>query len=98
MVQALSRAQGTLDPKTVQEAKQIISGALQDSDDGVRAFTVHALGKFGSEDMLPALKKVAEIDPGPEEDGHSIREQAADAIAAIQKRAAAIDPGVTPHR
>jgi len=86
LVQALTKASDTPDAKTIQTAKNIISAALQDSSDGVRAFTVHALGKFGSQDMIPALKKVAETDPAPEEDGHSIRKQAADAVAAIEER------------
>jgi len=97
LVQALTKASDTLDANTVQVAKNIIFGALQDPDDGVRSLTVLALGRFGSEDMIPALKKVAETDPAPEEDGHSIRQQAAAAIAAIQKRAAGKDePQVNP--
>jgi HEAT repeat protein len=69
---------------------RIILRTLQDPDELVRAFTVHAVGKYGTEDMIPALRKVAEADPSPEVEGHSIRKAAADAIAAIQKRAVAI--------
>jgi HEAT repeat protein len=86
LVQALAKAKGTLDPATIQAAKRIVSGALQDSDEAVRAFTVHALGRYGAEDMIPALRKVADADPSPEMDGHSIRKSAAEAIGAIQKR------------
>jgi len=98
LVQALAKAKDTLDPGTVKSARRIVLGALQDPDEAVRAFTVNALGRHGGEDMIPALRKVAEADPEPEVDGHSMRRLAADAIAAIQKRAVAIDPGVTPHR
>jgi len=98
LVQALAKAKDTLDPGTVQSASRIVLGALQDPDELVRALTIHALAGFGAEDTIPALRKVAEADPEPEVDGHSIRRLAADAIAAIQKRAVAIDPGVTPHR
>jgi hypothetical protein len=98
LVQALAKAKDTLDPRTVQSARRIVLGALQDSDEAVRAFTVNALGRYGRKDMIPALRKVAEADPEPEVDGHSIRKLAADAIAAIRKRAVAIDPGMTPHR
>jgi len=98
LIQALGKAKGLLDPGTVRAARQIVLGALQDPDEAVRVFTVHALGKYGAEGMIPALRKVAEADPSPEVDGHSIRKSAAEAIAAIQKRARAIDPGVAPHR
>jgi hypothetical protein len=50
---------------------------------------VKALSGFGDEDMVPALKGVAETDPAPEFHGHSIRKRAAEAIAQIQKRAQA---------
>ena len=98
LVRVLGEAKGSLDPTTALAARQIVLRALQDPDEAVRAFTVNALGRHGGEDMIPALRKVAEADPEPEVDGHSIRRLAADAIAAIQKRAVAIDPGVTPHR
>lgn len=86
LVQVLARAKDTLDPKMIQAAKRIILGALQDSDEGVRAFTVSALGRYGAADMAPALRKVAESDPSPIEDGQSIRSMALEAIAKIQKR------------
>ena len=87
MVQALAKAKDSLDPRTAQAARQIVLGALSDPDEGVRAFTVHALGRFGAEDMIAALRKVAQTDPSPEVEGHSIRKSAAEAITAIQKRA-----------
>ncbi|HKN76687.1 MAG TPA: HEAT repeat domain-containing protein [Candidatus Acidoferrum sp.] len=86
LVQVLAKSKDTLDPKTIQAAKRIILGALQDSDEGVRAFTVYALARYGAEDMVPALRKVAESDPSPIVDGQSIRSMALEAIAAIQKR------------
>lgn len=87
LVQALAKGKDSLDPGTAQAVRQIVLGALNDPDEGVRAFTVHALGRFGSEDMIAALRKVAETDPSPEVQGHSIKKAAAEAIAAIQKRA-----------
>src|SRR5208282_3303660 len=53
----------SLDPGTAQAVRQIVLRALDDPEEGVRAFTVHALGKFGSEEMIAALRKVAETDP-----------------------------------
>jgi hypothetical protein len=87
LVQALAKGKDTLDPGTVQTARQIILTALQDPDEGVRIFTVRALGKFGKEEMIEPLRRVAEADPAPEVQGHSVRKAAADAIASIQKRA-----------
>ena len=89
LVQALGKAKGALDPKTDQAARQIVLGALQDQEESVRVFTVHALGRFGTEDMITSLRKIAETDPSAEVEGHSIRKAAAEAVAEIQKRAAA---------
>jgi HEAT repeat protein len=86
LVRALGKARDMLDPGTVLTAKEIVSKALQDPDDGVRVFTVHTLGRFGTEDMIPALRKVVETDPSPEVQGHSIRKSAVEAIAAIEQR------------
>jgi HEAT repeats len=87
LVQVLAKSTDTLDPKMIQAAKQIILAALKDSDEGVRAFTVQALGRYGAADMVPALRMVAESDPSPIVDGQSIRSLALEAIAKIQKRA-----------
>ena len=87
LVEAFEKAQGTLDATTTEAAKQIILTDLRDPDEGVRGFTVDALGKFGWTDMIPALQQVATKDPSPEVDGHSIRKSAADAITKIRKRA-----------
>jgi hypothetical protein len=87
LVEAMQKSQGTLDAGTAQSARQIILGNLRDPDDGVRATTVDALGKFGGPDMVPALQVVAQADPSPEVQNHSIRKLAAEAIVAIQKRA-----------
>ncbi len=87
LVQALARARDNLAPHTVQTVRQVISLSLRDPDEGVRAGAVDALSKFGEQDMIPALKVVAQTDPSPEVQGHSIRKMAAEAIAEIQKRA-----------
>jgi hypothetical protein len=88
LVEAVQKAQGTLDAATAQSAREITLHDLQDPDAGVRSLTVDALGKFGGIDMVPALIEVAVSDSSPEVDGHSIRKSAAEAIKQIQKREA----------
>lgn len=88
LVQALAKAPNTLNAKTAQKAKQIVRQALLDPYDAVRIDAVRALGRFGGEDMIPALKQVAESDPIREGQDSLIRKWAAEAIVAIQKRAA----------
>ena len=79
MVQALAKGKRELDPAAMQAARQATLSGLHDPDEGVRMDTVNALGKFGGEDMIPALRVVAEKDP-------AIRKWAAEAIVAIQQR------------
>lgn len=86
IVEAVQKAQGTLDAETAEAAKQTIMTDLRDSDLGIRSFTVDALGKFGDADMIPALQEVAAKDPSPEIEGHSIRKAAVESIAAIEAR------------
>jgi len=97
LVQALAKGRSELDAGTIQTVQQVILNGLRDPDEGVRIPTVEALEHFGGIDMIPALRVVAETDPDPSE-GHAIRKWAAKAIAAIQKRAAASDLGVPPHK
>ncbi len=66
LVRALGKATGTVDSSTVLAAKLVVKGALQDPDEAVRSLTVHALGRYGTEDMIAPLRKVAETDPSPE--------------------------------
>jgi HEAT repeat protein len=73
--------------KTAQKISQVTVSALHDRDEMVRVGTVHALGNFGGEDVVPALEEVAKSDSADEVQGQSIRKLAAKAIAAIQKRA-----------
>ncbi|MGC1106863.1 MAG: HEAT repeat domain-containing protein [Candidatus Acidiferrales bacterium] len=77
-----------LSANTSEEIRDATIRALHDTHEMVRIGTVHALGRFGGTDMIPALQKVAQTDPSPEVQGRSIRKAAASAIAAIQKRAA----------
>ena len=86
LVQASAKGKGQLDAATMQTVRQIIVNALRDPDAGMKIETVKALGSFGGEDMIPALKVVAATDPHPAE-GYAIRRWAAEAIVAIQKRA-----------
>jgi hypothetical protein len=69
-----------------QKIRKMTISALHGAEDMVRAGAVNTLSKFGREDMIPALKEVAETDPAPEVQGYSIRKMAIDAIAAIQTR------------
>jgi len=86
LVQALSAGRSDLDAARVQAVRQAILKGLSDPDADVKIPTVKALERFGGADMIPALKVVAETDPDPSE-GYAIRKWAAEAIAAIQKRA-----------
>jgi hypothetical protein len=88
LVQALASPKQDLDAGTVRQVREIVRTALHDNHESVRSATVAALGRFGEQDMLPALKEVADTDPAPEVQGHSVREQAVKAIAAIEKRVA----------
>ena len=91
-VQILATRQSAADAQTTEKMKQVIRQALRDPDDGVRVDVIVALDRFGGEDMIPALKQVADTDPAPEVQGHSIRKRAAEAITSIQKRAAQKTP------
>jgi hypothetical protein len=59
LVQALAKAKRSLDPGTAQAARQIVLGGLNDPDEGVRVFTVHALDRFGTEDIPRAARSAA---------------------------------------
>jgi hypothetical protein len=88
LVEALAAARNDLDFSTVQSVKTVIFGALHDQDDSVRILTVDALAKFGDQDMIPALERVAVSDPFRSKvKGYYVRKLAVQAIAAIQKRA-----------
>ncbi len=86
LVQALAKGRSNLDPSTIQTVQQVVLKALRDPADQVKIPTLKALERFGEDDMIPALKVVAETDPDPSEE-YAIRKWAAEAIAAIQKRA-----------
>jgi len=87
LVQALGTKTNELDSATVQRIQQVILNALHDQAFDVRALTVEALGRFGQQDMIPALQQISETDPTPAApNGYSIRKLAGEAIASIQKR------------
>ncbi len=87
LVRLLAQVKDALDPGTVQAIRQIVVRALQDTNEAVRSTTVDALGDFGGQDMIPALRQVEESDPAVSKTRQNfwIREDAAKAIAAIQK-------------
>ena len=86
LVRTLAKERNNLDASPVDAAQRVIKGALHDPETVVRTDAVEALQRFGGEDMIPALKVVAETDPDPSEH-YAIRKWAAEAIAAIQERA-----------
>jgi HEAT repeat protein len=88
IIQLSAHAGKALDPLIAKEANEMIVQFLKDPYEGVRDDTVEELAKFGTEEMIPALKQVAESDPAMDNVDHSywIRKRAAKAIAAIQKR------------
>jgi hypothetical protein len=87
IVQVLAKSTG-LDEKTIQAGKTLILKALHDPEEADRINTIEALKSFGGEDIIPALKQIAETDPAaPAANGDSIRKWAAEAIEAIEKRA-----------
>jgi hypothetical protein len=74
--------------KQVQDA--IMSG-LRDSNVIVRQGTVEAIGKYGKQDMIPVLQKIAESDPVSRRLANgqlyfTVRESAIKAIQSIQER------------
>lgn len=85
LVMALANDKSDLGDDMIQQARQVILQALQDPSEAVRIDTVRSLSNFGKEDMIPALKAVAQTDPSPDEN-YYIRRHAAEAIAAIQQR------------
>lgn len=87
LVEAIQKARGTLDGEMVQTTQQAVLSDLRDPDPGVRSSTVYALGRYAGADMISALEQVVAKDPEPEVEGHSIRKSAAEAIAAIRRRA-----------
>jgi HEAT repeat protein len=89
IARAFAKARSGPDRATLQEVQQTMLGELNDPDVKVRSATAWVLGQSGGEDMIPALKAVAETDPAPEVNGKSVRKRANEAIAEIQKRAAA---------
>jgi hypothetical protein len=89
MVQALAKGKKELDPTTRQAVRRATFSTLHDPDEGVRIDTVNGLAKFGGEDMIPALRVVAEKDP-------AIKEWATEAIVAIQQRTHPAEITVNP--
>jgi hypothetical protein len=90
LLEVLAKKKTNLDPSMIEASKQVVQMALHDPDSGVRIGTVHALAEFGGEDMIPALRQIAESDPYVDTDNHSfwIRDYAHQAIDAIEQRVA----------
>ncbi len=87
IIELSARAGKELDPSIAQEAKEMITNFLHDPYEGVRDDTVENLAKVGTEEMIPALRQVAESDPAVDRVNHYwIRNRAVKAIATIEKR------------
>jgi len=85
LIQSFAKGQDELDSTTKNTIREITLKALRGTDVGMKIETVKALEKFGGEDMIPALKIVAETDPNPSQH-YAIRRWASEAITAIQAR------------
>lgn len=82
----------TLSPSIMQQVRQAVMSGLEDSDPVVRQTTVQAVGRFGTQEMIPALQSIASSDPvsRPLKNGQlrfDIREAASKAIQSIEERA-----------
>jgi hypothetical protein len=86
LVQALAKGKGELDTGTVAETQGIILSGLRDPNHGIRGETIRALGKFGGEDMIPALRASADAENSNDAGSRSIRRRTLQAIAEIEKR------------
>jgi hypothetical protein len=88
-VALLARADGSLDSTTAEAMRQMIILALHDKRVEVQWEAVDFLERYGGSNMIPALKELADSNPGPHatQDDIAVRKNAAQAIAAIQKRA-----------
>lgn len=75
-----------LDPTTQVAIDQLTMSGLHDPDEGMRVSTVVAVRDFGGKNLVAALQDVANNDPGPVVQGHSVREYASKAVAIMQKR------------
>ena len=89
LIELSARARGAADPAKAEETQRIIVGALHDADENVRGETINCLEKFGTDNMIPALRQVAESEPAISKTNHIfwLRGRAAKAISAIQERA-----------
>lgn len=86
LVQAQAKGKGELDAATVAEVREVVVSGLRDPDHGVKGETIRALGKFGGEDMIPALRATADAETSDDAGSRSIRRRTLQAIADIEKR------------
>lgn len=83
-----ARAGDSIDPGIAKESKETVVTLLHDQNESVRGETINSLEKFGTKDMIPALRQVAESDQavGKTTHGYWLRGRAAKAISTIQRR------------
>jgi HEAT repeat protein len=87
LVLALAKGKGELNAATAAETREAILKGLRDPDHGVKGDTIEALGKFGGEDMIPALRALADAETANDAGSRSIRRRTLQAIDDIEKRA-----------
>jgi hypothetical protein len=81
-----------LQPSLRQQIAQLAIAGLRDSDVTVREGTIEAVGRFGTQEMIPILQDIARSDPVSRrlDNGQlrfSVRDAAMKAIQSIQERA-----------
>jgi hypothetical protein len=84
----LASGKGSLDPDTTEAMKQAVILALHDKRTEVQWEAVDGLERYGTPDMIPALKELASSVPGPSatKDEIEVRKNATRAIGAIEHR------------
>lgn len=68
------------------ESAKVLLKQMEDTDPGVRYWCIFALGQIRDERALPALRRVVEATEDEHYDGHSLQDEARDAIAEIEGR------------
>jgi hypothetical protein len=92
-----SASTSKVSPAVNQQVRDAIMSGVSDSNVLVRQGTVEAIGKYGKQDMIPVLQKIAESDPVSRRLNSgklyfTVRESAIKAIQSIQERTNASEP------
>jgi len=68
------------------ESVKVLLKQMEDREAGVRYWCIFALGQIGDARALPALRRVVEARDDEYYEGHSLRSEAQDAVAQIERR------------